>query len=263
MLKRITGRKVALVGTSPTSRHMAPVDDPTWDIWGCSIGNSGYTGRDVLKRVTAWFEMHSIADMLGMERRDVTLKYYNWLKEQTFPVIMQEQNDLVPAAQVYPLEMMIAKFGKNWWTSTFAYMMAYAIHLEYDEIAIFGADMANDEEFYSGQRDGLTRWVEIAKEQGINVRIPWESSLGKHRPLYGYDEATPYGRRMSVLSYLTKKQLAEDIAARDKLNYNIAYAEGALAQIKYQMRIWLDGEDALAHLSIPDLVKDEAKEFKK
>lgn len=259
MSKRVTGKKVALVGTAAPSRHMAPVDDLSWDIWGCSLGNSGLTGREVLTRVSAWFEIHSIADMLGMENRSWTLKYYAWLREQTFPVIMQEQNDLVPAAQVYPLELMIKKFGKNWWTSSLAYMMAYAIHLEYDEIAIFGVDMANDEEFYSGQRDSMKRWIEIAEEQGIKVHIPWESSLGKHRPFYGYDEATPMGRRISVLNHLTAKKRAEDVEKRDRLTYEIAFADGVLAQLKYFSRIWLDGSDALAHLNIPDIVKEEAK----
>lgn len=261
MSKRVTGKKVALVGTAVTSRHMAPVDDPSWDIWGCSLGNAGFTGRDVLKRISAWFEMHSIVDMTGPENRGWTLKYFAWLREQSFPVIMQGQNDLVPAAQVFPLELMLKRFGKNWWTSTLAYMMAYAIYLEYDEIAIFGVDMANDEEFYSGQRDSMRRWIEIAEENGIKVHIPWESSLGKPRPLYGYDEATPLGRRLSVLKHLTAKKRAEDVQKRQSLDYDIAFADGVLAQLKYLTRIWLDGSDALQHLAIPDIIRDEATAF--
>lgn len=245
-------KKVALVGTAAPSRHMAPVDDQNWDIWGCSLGNSGEKGRNVLKRVTIWFELHALADMLGAENRDWSLPYYRWLSEQSFPILMQEKNTLVPKAGVYPIELMIRKFGKHWFTSTFAYMMAYAIHLQYNEIAIFGADMADDGEFYSGQRDAITRWCEIATECGIKVIIPWESSLGKHRPLYGYDEATPFGRRLSVIKHFTQKQRDEYVEKRNKLEHDIVFLDGALAQLKYLQRIWTDGSDSIQYLNIPD-----------
>ncbi len=240
---------------------MAPVNDPSWDIWGCSMGNSGHTGKDVLTRVTTWFEIHSIADMLSMENRETTLKYYGWLKQQTFPIIMQEKNQLVPQAEAYPIEMMLEKYGKNWWTSTFCYMMAYAIYKEYREIAVFGADMVDDEEFYSGQRDSMTRWIEIASAQGIRVIIPWESSLGKHRPLYGYDEATPFGRRMSVLKFITQKQRDECVVQRNKLENDIVFLDGALSQLKYLLRIWADGSDAMQYLNISKLKAEGDDEF--
>src|SRR5215467_5742575 len=31
--------KVAIIGTAPSSRMLAPFNDPTWDIWVCSPGN--------------------------------------------------------------------------------------------------------------------------------------------------------------------------------------------------------------------------------
>lgn len=228
------------------------MEDPSWDIWGCSLGNSGEKGKNVLKRVTAWFELHALADMLGAENREWSLPYYRWLSEQQYTIYMQEKNDLVPQALVYPIHLMLKKFGKNWFTSTFAYMMAYAIHLQYNEIAIFGADMADDGEFYSGQRDAITRWCEIATDHSIKVIIPWESSLGKHRPLYGYDEATPLGRRLSVIRHITQKQRDEYVEKRNKLEHDIVFLDGALSQMKYIMRIWTDGEDALKYLNIPD-----------
>src|SRR5215467_9147402 len=31
--------KVAIIGMAPSSRMLAPFNDPTWDIWVCSPGN--------------------------------------------------------------------------------------------------------------------------------------------------------------------------------------------------------------------------------
>lgn len=257
-------RKVALIGTAVSSRKMAPYDDPEWEIWGCSMGNAGHISPEhMLRRVTIWFELHSIADMTGLENREWTFPYYNWLRTQQCKVFMQERNPYVPNAVPFPMPTLVEQFGKNWFTSSIAWMMAYAIHSKVDEIGIFGVDMAIDLELYSGQRDALTRWVEIAKERGIKISIPWESCLGMHRPLYGYDEATPFGRRFSVLKNLTEKQQAKMAADRDRLNIEIAFSEGALAQIKYTLRTWADGSNAPQHINIEEEAKAYVKESKK
>src|SRR3981189_2150960 len=52
--------KVALIGTAPSSRMLAPYNDPSWKIWACSPGN-----MNVLPRVDVWFELHS--DLLWPE----------------------------------------------------------------------------------------------------------------------------------------------------------------------------------------------------
>src|SRR5580698_10373126 len=46
--------KVAMIGTAPSSRMLAPFNDPSWKIWACSPGN-----MNTLPRVDVWFELHS------------------------------------------------------------------------------------------------------------------------------------------------------------------------------------------------------------
>src|SRR6476661_1662542 len=46
--------KVALIGTAPSSRDLAPFNDLSWKIWGCSPGN-----MNSCPRVDLWFELHS------------------------------------------------------------------------------------------------------------------------------------------------------------------------------------------------------------
>src|SRR5262245_29911805 len=76
--------KIAIVGTAPSSRGLAPFNDPSWQIWVCSPGN-----MNAVPRVDAWFEIHS--NLLWPECRSYGEPYVNWLRQQTFPIYMQDQ----------------------------------------------------------------------------------------------------------------------------------------------------------------------------
>src|SRR5262245_61239416 len=77
--------KVAIIGTAPSSQHLAPYQDLSWDIWGCSPGN-----MDKCPRVDAWFEIH--ANLLWPEIADQYGKnYLVWLGKQQFPIYMQDE----------------------------------------------------------------------------------------------------------------------------------------------------------------------------
>lgn len=232
--------KVAICGTVPASRMLAPFDDHEWQIWGCSPGNRGQ-----LPRVTTWFELHGIYDLLGKENDAWRFDYFKYLNEQKFPIYMQERNPHVPGAIVFPRDILIEKFGRNWFTSSIAWMMAYAIHLGATEIGLFGVDMAATEEHYSAQKAGCRRFIEIAEERGIKVFIPLESCLGAPFPMYGYAEATRFGRRLLVRMNETKQVIAGMEAQVAKLQNEIAYAKGALEDMGYMQRTFVNGyEDA-------------------
>src|SRR5215468_2054647 len=95
--------KVAILGTVPDTKMLAPYDDESWEIWACSPGNRG----NVLKRITRWFELHGIVDMCGVENNDWRDDYFAWLKTKTFPVYMQEPNTLLPQAKVFPRDELL------------------------------------------------------------------------------------------------------------------------------------------------------------
>jgi len=233
--------KVALIGTAPSSRGLAPYQDSSWKIWACSQGNQGQ-----LPRVDAWFELHAIGDMTGEERRAWSLPFYAWLRTQQFPIYMIEKNDLVPQAIVFPRDLMLEKFGRNWFSSSIAWMMAYAIHQMRagDEIGLFGIDMGSMEEVYTHQRAGLHRFIEIAKEKGIIVHIPDESDLGQQPPLYGYSEATRFGRKMNVRLAEMRALLANIDGQLEKLKNERNYTVGAIHATEYIVRTFTDGADA-------------------
>lgn len=230
--------KVAIIGTAPSSRGLAPYQDQNWKIWACSQGNMGQ-----LPRVDVWFELHAIVDMIGVEHREWSLPYYAWLKQQSFPVYMQEKNDLVPGAVIFPWKGLIEKFGRNWFTSSVAWMMAFAISqmTEGDEIGLFGVDMAADQEHYTAQKAGCLRFMEIAKERGIEVTIPPESCLGQPTPLYGYSEASIFGRKLNVRLGEMKNLLGQFDQQITKLTNERNYTLGAIHATEYIRRTFADG----------------------
>ncbi len=221
--------KVALIGTAPSSRLLAPFHDPSWKIWACSPGN-----MHGLPRVDTWFEIHS--NLLWPENRHYGEPYVNWLKAQTFPIYMQD-SQLVPNATPLPIGELVQEFGKYFFTSSFAYMMAMAMKAGAKEIALYGVDMASKDE-YVLQRAGGQYFMQLAASRGIKVQLPMESDLAQHPPLYGYSDSTPFGRKISV----RKKELDERISQmktdRDKLVHALTYLEGAREDLDYVESIW-------------------------
>lgn len=242
--------KVCIVGTAPGSRLIAPYNDPTWDIWVCSAGNSQ---ASAVPRVTKWYELHALCDMMAEENQPWCIPYFAWLRAQSFPIYMQENNEYIPQAIVFPYKPLVEEFGPNpkkglanWFTSSVAWMMAHALvqMKEGDELGIFGVDMAATEEHYSSQKAGCLRFIEIARSRGVKVTIPYESCLGKTFPLYGYAEATPMGRKLQTRRHEIEKILGGHNSQIRSLELQRAFFEGAQEAVNYDIRTWGDGMDA-------------------
>lgn len=222
--------KVALIGTAPSSRLLAPFADPTWKIWACSPGN-----MNMLPRVDLWFELHG--NLLWPECKSYGAPYIEWLKQQKFPIFMQDQS-FVPNAMAFPKDQMVEEFGKDFFTSSFAWMMAYAITQGAKEIALFGIDMASRDE-YILQRPGFFYFRREAQRRGIKVSAPNESDIMQSPGLYGFSEVTPFGRKILAREQEIKERVNGMKAQRDQLNHNITYLEGAVEDLDYVKSIWL------------------------
>lgn len=173
--------KIAIIGSAPSSVYAAPYTDDSWDIWGCSPGAAG-----AVKRVTAWFELHRWTPGVA----PLPLEYVAFLAAfpVEHPVYMLDAVKEVPASVPYPKERMLKYFGRYFFTSSMAWMMALAITRDPQpkEIGIWGVDMATAEE-WGIQRAGCQFFLEIARAAGIKVTLPPESMLNQPPPLYGYE----------------------------------------------------------------------------
>jgi len=159
-----------------------------------------------------------------------------WLKQQKFPIYMQDQR-LVPNATSLPIEELVAEFGKYFFTSSFAYMLAH------------GDQGWGRRDCHVRHRYGLQGriypaapgghyFMQKAAERGIQVSVPFESDLAQPPALYGYSDSTPYGRKLHVRDKEIKDRVNGMKAERDKLNHSITYLEGALEDVDYWKSIW-------------------------
>lgn len=222
--------KVAIIGTAPSSRDLAPFDDLSWEIWGTSPGNV-----NVLRRVTRWVEVHS--NLLWPENKHYGEPYVQWMKQQkTIPIYMQDQS-IVPHAIVIPKDDLVKKYGPYFFSSTFAWAMAMAMEMGAVEIGLYGVDMASRQE-YILQRPGGHYFIELARQRGIKVIIPPESDLLQPPPLYGYSHSTAFGRKVAARKQEILGRISNMTAERDRLNNGITYLQGALEDIEYIDSIW-------------------------
>jgi hypothetical protein len=187
-------KKVAIVGCSD-SKHLAPFDDPSFEIWGV---NNLFPHLPEIKGQARWFEIHELThdgkehlrrgnnEFRGQRVDDYLKQLGDWAKERNCPIYTQRQWELMPTSTPYPLQEIIAKFG-NYFTNTISYEIALAIHEGFTEIHVYGVDMAVGTE-YNHQRPSCEYFLGIAVALGIKVHIPQEADLLKTRFLYGFDE---------------------------------------------------------------------------
>ncbi len=157
-------RRVAMVGTAPSSEH-APINDKSWEIQGV-----GYRGEH-MTRADRWFEIHRLDGLRdGPDWRPLLRK---WAKD--CELVMFWPEPLGPKVMQYPVERIKNRFGTYFMTSSFAWMLALAIdeHTNgkpIDEIGLWGVDMEYGTE-YREQRAGVRHFIALAREVGIKTTM--------------------------------------------------------------------------------------------
>lgn len=224
-------KRVALCGFAPMTRNQVPIQKDL-EIWTLNEAR-------MMKyhRIDRLFQMHPRFDW-DPDVRDQ--EYLSWLNAQDCPIYMWETHHDIPNSVRYPIEELIAKFGQPlgpehqgnapYFTSTFAYMLALAIHEGYDEIHMYGIDLTSEEE-YRYQRAGAEYLLGWAKALGIRVVIPQDCPLLKG-PLYGqYNDAKSVytqnmiDQRLGLLgnqrAQLQAQMLALDGAIQESTNWKM------------------------------------------
>jgi hypothetical protein len=209
-------RKIAILGSSSDSLVCAPWNDPSWSLWGCS----GATHAQ-MKRHDSWFELHDYSSCMPLWSPE----YIQFLRTTDRPVFMHDVHPEIPASIAFPRDELINTFGRFFFTSSIAWMLAYALTLDPDEIGLWGVDMAADGE-YAEQRPGCHHFITAALHRGIKIQLPLESSLGNPPPLYGCAPRNP----LTVQAIALTKRIAETRAsmqeAFESSTRNAKYWEG-------------------------------------
>lgn len=175
--------KIAIVGTAPTSNMHAPYDKEDWQIW--SLGNN----YDKIPRWDLWFEFHSVKHLKSI---GVTKPHFDNMARNGEKLVLMAPEEDYPLAQIFPKDSVVQHFG-NYFTSTIAWLLGFALHQGATEIGLWGVNMASKEE-YLRQRACCEYLIGVAQGKGILVTIADNSPILK-APLYPDELATELENR--------------------------------------------------------------------
>lgn len=252
-------KRLAIVGFAPT-RSQAPYADPSWEIWGLNDLHRA------IPRWTRWFDIHTLenidTDVVAGRTSNAARKTnipetalenmgISGLAKLQCPVYMQEKFPEVPWSVKLPLMEMLAFWkargltGYRYLTNSVSFMIAYALYEgvvtghQWDEIDIFGVDMAVGDE-YIAQRPSCEYWIGIAEGMGVRVYIPDASDLCKTAFIYAYEEKAQkaYEGKLSKIAADAQERIRAYSAQREELNRLIHHAEAQIGTVSDVKRVW-------------------------
>jgi hypothetical protein len=132
-------------------------------------------------------------------------------------------------------------------------MIALAIYLKFDDIGIYGVDMAADSE-YGTQRPSCEYFIGLARGRGINVYLPPETDLCKTFYLYGYqdNEATELAKRLKAREGELNGRAAEFRRQMEEAKTGMNQLLGAADDLRYWKNRWLYSPEQTGIRSLPE-----------
>ena len=149
-------KKVAILGKLQT-KFYAPFWSKDWDIW--TLNNN----EGVLPRIDLWFDVHTPDGS--------TIPYYK--------ANITQKN--------FPFQAVQRLVGGSYFNNSISYMIAYAILLNYKEIALYGMRFTLDSEHRRQEYFNVRELIFFAKGKGIKVTAPYDDVMLQEYPLYGIE----------------------------------------------------------------------------
>jgi len=116
-----------------------------------------------------------------------------WIRKSKVPVVTSRAHPDYPALVEYPLEDVLNHLGHDYFNSTTAYAIAFAIHIGVAKISLFGLDFTYENQHHAEKgRACVEFWLGYARARGIKLLMPKTSTLmdachTRSERLYGYD----------------------------------------------------------------------------
>ena len=177
-------RSLAIVGSHPDTRELAPYDDPDYEIW---LFNEAAMKPEVYRRWDGLLQIH-IPEVYTSTTNWVNKDHWNWLQQDHGPdkrIFMQDVDLRVPNSVKYPLEEILSLVPFKYLRSSPAMALALAIYLGYQHIELFGSNLSSNTEYHY-QATNYTFWIGFALGRGIDLRMEcWKEEFDQ--PIYGYE----------------------------------------------------------------------------
>ena len=148
-----------------------------------------------------------------------------WLKTHPGPIMTSRGHSDYPGLVEFPLEAVLNDLGHDYFNSTAAYAIAFAIHIGVEKISVFGMDFTYPDAHDAEKgRACVEFWLGTAAARGIKISLPKTTTLmdamnTRAARLYGYDtldvQFTTHEDGRLTLGFTERKQLptAEEIEA--------------------------------------------------
>ncbi len=253
-------KKVCIVGFAK-SWQITPFNDMSFEIWGL---NELYKYFFQFKgaRADRWFEIHN-PDSPSKKNEE----HHKFLTTCPIPIYMQEKYDQFPTSVKFPREAVKAMINANmiypgnslikldddWakegspytnFSNQITWMILLAVYEGFEQINIYGVDMATKEELKTGdgkmevvgeyvwQRPSCEAAIGFALGRGVKVLIPHSSELCKFPMDYGFD--TDNGVRCFLRG--RKKELSQKDITLSQQEQQLMYQLEQVRMKRYQVK---------------------------
>ncbi|MBI3936913.1 MAG: hypothetical protein HY323_08045 [Betaproteobacteria bacterium] len=218
--------------------------------------------NDFAKRSDAHFEMHHASVRANAYTTPGEQVYLSKLPElaQKMPLYMLDGE--IPSARRYPIELVVAHFGRAYFTSSCAYMLALAIYeaekhpdLYQKVIGVWGVDLVHHAE-YARERACVEWWLCKAEDRGFQLVLPAGSPLLRSEYLYGYSDPELERRKQQIQgrqktieewvrqteANLRQQKLALEEAQKtvEATKRQLAVFEGMYRETEWAAQTWTD-----------------------
>jgi len=176
-------RSLAIVGSHPETRELAPYDDPDYEIW---LFNEAPMKPEVYKRWDASVQIH-IPEVYASTENWVNENYWEWLQQDhgDRKIYMQDVDPRVPNSVRYPLEGVLSLVPYKYLRSSPAMALALAIYLGYKKISLYGSELSSNTEYHY-QAINYAFWIGFAHGFGVDLDLQcWFQEFDQ--PIYGYE----------------------------------------------------------------------------
>lgn len=195
--------------TRPETVAMIGLGPSHYDYVSAAGCKKGFLSPDEVWGVNSTLDVFRLDKCFVMDDlKTVKKRYPDWatrIATTDTPVITSNlYPDLFPKAIGYPIDDVLKTIQNDYLTTTVAYMVAYAIHINVKEFYLFGMDF-----WYPSSQarepgaEAVCFLLGMAQAKGINFRIPQNSTLmdsnmvevkfnedgsyDTRRPLYGFE----------------------------------------------------------------------------
>ena len=200
-------KTVAIVGSEPHTKDLAPYDDLSIDIW---MMNQSIR---LSKRVTAAFQIHDKAIYRDPENKYDKEHWPFLQQDHGYPVYLQDADPDVPNSVRYPLKEIMEAYPceKQMFTQTACYLLALALYQGYERVLIYGIENAHYSE-YAAEREGFIYWVGFLQGHGVIVERHSGDNMFDN-PLYGREHLWEQN-----VEFFTKRILSFEVDVRKLTN---------------------------------------------